>query len=781
MEAGDQVDSIIGQRVLEPLTERELEILRLIAEGLSNREIAQELVLALGTVKWYNKQIYSKLGVHSRTQAVARAREVGLLDAQQDVPARPAFVRKHNLPAQVTSFIGREREIGEVKRLLATTRMLTLTGPPGTGKTRLGLQVAAQVLDRFADGVFFVDLAPISDPQLVPSTVAQALGVREAGGQPLLETLKNDLRGKRLLLLLDNFEQIIDTAPLVGELLSASPGLKALVTSREPLHVYGEQEYPVPPLALPDLDRVEPLRALSQYEAVELFSQRAQAVRPGFTIADEDAPAIAEICVRLDGLPLAIELAAARSKLLSPEMMRRRLESRLGTLTGGARDLPGRLRTLRGAIDWSYDLLDADEKTLFARLAVFQGGRTVQAVEAVCGYGLAIDVIDGLESLLYKSLLRQEVGLDSEPRFLFLETIHEYARERLEESGEAEAMRKRHADYFVTLAERAEPELPGARQDYWSARLRVEHENLRTALAWSLGGADPELGLRLVGALRDFWYYGGHIAEGGRWAERALESTEDTPPALRAKALNAAGQLAFARGDHEQGRLVHREALVLSREAGDRINHAWALALLGWHLSAYPGRYGEGIGLCEEGLALFRVLDHKPGIARALNALGELARLDGDYERAKQVYEDCLAISRETGDRQREALMLGCLGYVAQHQGDYGRAEALIIKALTLLRELHLRYGIAAFSLALAGPVGAQGQAVRAARLLGAGEALLEAMGVGLQPADKLEVDRYQAAVREQLDEATFEAARAAGRAMSLEEAVAYVLGEDAK
>jgi tetratricopeptide (TPR) repeat protein len=520
---------------------------------------------------------------------------------------------------------------------------------------------------------------------------------------------------------------------------------------------------------------------LSQYEAVELFIQRAQAVRPDFTITTEDAPTIAEICVRLDGLPLAIELAAARSRLFSLEMMRRRLESRLGTLTGGARDLPARLRTLRGAIDWSYDLLDADEKTLFARLAVFQGGRTVRAVEAVCDRGLGIDAMEGLESLLRKSLLRQEVGLDGEPRFFFLETIHEYARGRLEESGEAETLRRRHAEYFVTLAERAEPELPRAEQDYWSARLSVDHDNLRTALAWSLGGADAELGLRLVGALRDFWYYGGHIAEGGRWAERACESYEDAPPALRAKALNAAGQLAFARGDHEHGLLVHREALTLSREVGDRVSQAWALALLGWHLSACPDRYGEGIKSCEEGLALFRIMDDKPGIARALNALGELARLDGDYERARELYEECLAISRETGDRQREALMLGCLGYVAQHQGDYGRAEALIVEALALLRELNFRYGAATFLLAMAGPIGAKGDTERAAHILGAGEAFLEAIGVGLQPADKLEVDRYRAAVRERLDEVAFEAARAAGRAMSLEEAVAYALGEDAK
>jgi predicted ATPase/DNA-binding CsgD family transcriptional regulator len=782
MEAGDQVDSIMGQRMLEPLTERELEILRLISEGLSNREIAQKLVLALGTVKWYNKQVYSKLGVHSRTEAVARAREVGLFDAQPDVSARPAIVPQHNLPAQVTSFIGRGREIGEVKRLLATTRLLTLTGPPGTGKTRLGLQVVAQVLDRFADGVFFVDLAPISDPQLVPSTVAQVLGAREAGGQPLVETLKNHLCGKSLLLLLDNFEQIIEAAPLVGELLSASPGLNALVTSREPLHVYGEQEYPVPPLALPDLDRVDTLRALSQYEAVELFTHRARAVRPDFTITDEDGPAIAEICVRLDGLPLAIELAAARSKLLSPEMMRRRLESRLGTLTGGARDLPARLRTLRGAIDWSYDLLDADEKTLFARLAVFQGGRTVEAVEGVCGHGLAIDAIDGLESLLHKSLLREGEGLDGEPRFLFLETIHEYARERLEESGEAETVQKRHADYFVALAERAAPELHGARQDNWSARLRVEHGNLRTALAWSLGGGDAELGLRLVGALREFWFSGGHIAEGLRWTERALESAGDAPPDLRASALNAAGLLAFAHGDYERGTLLHREALVLSREVDDRLNSAWALVFLGGQLTGYPDAdYEVGIALCEEGLALFRELDLKPAIARALNVLGELARLDGDYERAQEVYEEGLAIARETGDRHREAMMLGNLGYVAYHQGDYERAEALAMEALNLLWERRLEYHVPMGMVMLAGPVGAQGQPGRAARLLGAAEALLEAMGVGLQPADQLEADRYVAAVRKQLDGAAFEAARAEGRAMSLEEAVAYALGEDAE
>jgi predicted ATPase/DNA-binding CsgD family transcriptional regulator len=781
MEVGDQVNSIIGRRVLEPLTDRELEILRLIAEGLSNREIAQKLVVTLGTVKWYNKQIYSKLGVHSRTQAIVRAREAGLFGRQPDAGAHLAVIPNNNLPAPVTSFVGREREVAEAKQLLATTRLLTLTGPPGTGKTRLGLEVAWEVLDRFTDGVFFVDLAPISDPELVASKIAQVLGVRDTGSKPLRETLRNTLRQKRLLLLLDNFEQIIGTAPLVSELLSACPGLKALVTSREALRIYGEQEYPVPPLALPDLDCVEPLRVLSQYEAVELFSQRARTVKPDFAITDENAPAVAEICVRLDGLPLAIELAAARSKLLSPEMMRRRLESRLGTLASGSRDLPARLRTLRGAIDWSYDLLGAYEKTLFARLAVFQGGRTAQAVEAVCGRGLTVDVMDGLESLLNKNLLWQEEGLEGALRFLFLETIHEYARERLEESGEAETLRKRHAHYFVTLAERAEPELRGARQGYWFAQLQAEHDNLRTALAWSLRGADAELALRLVGALRDFWYYAGHIAEGLRWTERALESAGDESAASRARALNVAGWLAFAQGDYEQGKIWNREALALSRELGDAANSAWALVSLGRHSTGSPAEYEKGIALCEEALALFRELDDKRGVAEAINTLGELTRLAGDYERARRAYEECLATSREIGDKRYEGAALHNLGHIAQRQGDYQRAEALMKEAVAIMGELEAKYFIAFGLAAMAGPVGAKGQPERAARLLGASEALLEAMGVDFQPADRFAVDRYRVAVRRQLDDATFEAAWAEGRAMSLEQAVAYALGEDAK
>lgn len=765
--------------LLEPLTQRELEVLHLLAEGLSNREIAQRLVLAQGTVKWYNKQIYQKLDVHGREQAVARARQAGLLKSQPEVSEYNLETFKHNLPAQLTSFVGREREIAKVKRLLGTTRLLTLTGPPGTGKTRLGLRVAAEVLDQFADGAYFVELAPISDPALVANTIAQLFGVRETTGQPLLNTLKNYLREKRLFLLLDNFEQVIDAAPLVGELLSASTGVQALVTSREALRVYGEQEYTVPPLAVPDPSHTESLRMMSRYEAVELFCLRAGSVKPDFTLTEENAPFISEICLRLDGLPLAIELAAARSKLLTPESMCARLESRLLALSGGARDLPARMQTLRAAIDWSYDLLDPAEKTLFARLAVFQGGRSVEAVEAVCSHDLAIDVLEGLESLLNKSLLGQDVGLGGETRFVMLELIHEYARERLEESGEAGDIQRRHAAYFLALAERAEAEFHVVRQEYWNARLTDELDNIRTAFNWALDDGAVELGARLVAALRDYWVWNGFLSESSAWIDRALESEGKISPVVRAKTLNTSSRLAFTCGDHASGEYLARQALSLGRDINDKEICAWALLYLSSHLSAFYNKIKEAITHAEESLRLFRDLDHKAGIAHGLNMLGELARLDGDYSRAGQLYEECLILSCETGNREREALSLGNLSYVAYHLGNFNEAVAYSKKALALSNSLQMGYASALCLATIAGPIGAKGDPKLATRLLVASEAQLETMGASIQPGDKLEIDQFKDAIREQLDETEFNKAWVEGRGVSFEEAVAYALGED--
>jgi predicted ATPase len=679
---------------------------------------------------------------------------------------------KYNLPAQLTSFVGREREIADVKRLLATTRLLTLTGPPGTGKTRLAVQVASQVFHQFEDGVYFVELAPISDPRLVANTIGQLFAVRGTSGQPLLKTLQNYLREKRLLLLIDNFEQVIDAAPLVGGILSAAPGVKAMVTSREALRVYGEQQYAVPPLTVPDSESIASLRGLSQYEAVELFCQRARAVRPDFSLTEENAPYVCEICVRLDGLPLAIELAAARSKLLSPESMCARLESRLVTLTGGPRDLPARTQTLRSAIDWSYDLLDADEKRLLDRLSVFQGGRSIEAVETVCNSDLSIGVLDGLESLLNKNLLVAKAGRTGETRFYMLETIHEYARERLAQSGETDDLRRRHALYFVALAECAEVELHGARQEYWYARLTDELDNIRAAIDWTFDHVDVELGARLVAALRDFWYFTGLFAESSTWIERSLQAGDRISPATRVRTLNFASRLAYARGDYVDGEFLARKVLPLAHHINDKENYALAHILLGAHLMASYDRIREALTFAEEGLRLFRELDHKLGISIGLNTLGEITRIDGDYPRARDIYEECLALSIEMGNRHRQVMSLGNLSYIFYHQGDHDRAIDYGRKAAALSRSLKMQYAGAISLPIIAGPVGAKGDLKQAARLLAASEALLQEMGASIQPADKIELDHFKETVREQLDETEFKKAWAEGRAMTMEEAL---------
>jgi predicted ATPase/class 3 adenylate cyclase len=493
-------------------------------------------------------------------------------------PLRTLDAYRNNLPTQPTPLVGREREVGAVCEGLRRpeVRLLTLVGPGGTGKTRVGLQAAAELIEGFEGGVFFVALAALNDPALVASTVAQSLGVTETGDRPLEERLKEYLRNRETLLLLDNFEQVLEAAPLLEGLLGSAPRLKALATSRAALRLYGEHEFPVPPLELPDTRRLPEIEALAQYEAVRLFIERARAIKPDFAVTNENAPAIAEICARLDGLPLAIELAAARTRLLPPQAMLKRLDSRLKLLTGGARNLPERQRTLRGAIEWSHGLLAPEEQTLFARLAVFAGGRTLEAIEAVCDPGGELDVFDGVESLLEKSLLRQEEGPDGEPRFVMLETIHEFARERLEEGGEAEEVKRAHAEFFLALAEETEPELRGPRQFSWFERLETEHDNLRAALSWSLETGNAELRLRIGGALRWFWNVRGYAGEGWRWVAAGLSGGEAAPAAVRAEALLGLGDLAQRQGDYERATEDLEASLALCREAGDRSGEARA-------------------------------------------------------------------------------------------------------------------------------------------------------------------------------------------------------------
>ena len=451
-------------------------------------------------------------------------------------PLASLDARRHNLPTHPTALLGRERELAEVRKLYEDgARLVTLTGPGGTGKTRLGLQVAADLLDAFEHGVFLVELAPISDPALVPSTVAQALGVRDIGSRPIVDAVKKHLRSRSVLLLLDNFEQVLPAAAVAADLLAACPGLAVLATSREPLRLRGEHEYAVPPLALPEAGLGTTSEVVSQAPAVALFVQRARAVRADFALTDENAAAVAEVCARLDGLPLAIELAAARVRLLTPEAMAARLERRLPLLVGGARDLPARQRALRDTIAWSHDLLDEHERRLFRRLSVFVGGWTLDAAEAVCNTDGNLDTLDGLESLVSKSLVRQDVDARGEPRFAMLETIREYALERLAASGEAAEMRQRHADNYVALAERTAPELYGHGLVAWFVRLEAEHDNMRAALAWSQAeerGAG--IRLRLPLALWRFWLVRGYPAEGRQWLRRAFSAGDGASASTRA-------------------------------------------------------------------------------------------------------------------------------------------------------------------------------------------------------------------------------------------------------
>ncbi len=594
-------------------------------------------------------------------------------------PLKTLDTQRTNLPAQANMLVGREREAMEVVALLRRddVRLVTLTGPGGTGKTRLGVQAAAECLDFFPDGVFFVPLADVVDSARVLSQIAETLGVSEGGGQTLATRLNAAIREQRLLLLLDNFEQVAVAGRAISQLLAAAPGLKALVTSRSALHVYGEREYPVPPLPLPDRRRSTPVEQLMQYEAVRLFVVRAQEVKADFTLTPANAKVIADICYRLDGLPLAIELAAARIKLLTPQALLQRLTHSLQVLTGGARDLPARQQTLRGAIDWSYTTLGIDEQTLFARMAVFAGGGTLTAIETICDapHDLTMDVIDGLSSLADKSLLRQVEDREGEPRFAMLGTIREYALERLEALGELAAMRHAHTMYYLALAEEAEPYLAGAAKNVWLARLEEEHDNVRVSLRNALEAGEYEAATRLVAVFWRFWSVRGYLTEGRRWIERALEHAEDVPPLVRAKALDGLGALMRAQGEHAAAHQRYEESLAIRRGLGHQAGIAHSLSNLA-SMAGDLGDFERARDLYEECLAIRRAMGDTEAVTRTLINLGILAQRQGDYAAARARYEESLVIGRTERHQQAIAHALMNLGAVAQDQGDYATARA---------------------------------------------------------------------------------------------------------
>jgi len=684
-------------------------------------------------------------------QRPERLYQVVIPDLPADFPPLQTLdSRSHNLPVQPTPLIGRERTSAAACALLrrAEVRLLTLTGPGGTGKTRLGLQVAADLLEDFESGVFFVPLAAIRDPALVVSGIARTLGIQEKASQVLLDSLKESLQDKQMLLVLDNFEQVVAAAPLVAEVLATCSRLKCLVTSRVVLRLSGEHEFPVPPLELPDTRRLPDIDTLSQYAAVELFIQRALAVKLDFQVDNANAPAVAEICVRLDGLPLAIELAAARLKLLPPQAMLARLGHRLELLRGGARDMPERHQTLRQAIAWSYDLLEASEQTLFRRLAVFARGCTLEAAEAVCqavddraaGPGQSLDVLDGVASLVDKSLLRQQEQTSGEPRFRMLETIREYGLECLTASGEEPAVRRAHADYYLALAEAAEPALTGPEQATWLERLEAEHDNLRAALRWAEESGEAASGLRLAGALCQFWLIRGYLREGQERLARLLGLAGASPrTAARAKALTRAGHLADNLSDYAAAHAFFEESLAIWRELGDTGGIAAALNDLGW-VAWHRNNYTAARALSAESLALWRDLGDKAGIATSLHNLGWVAYHQGEYAAAHALYQESLGLRRELEDKRGIAFELGGMGRTAHRQGDYRRATALLEEALSLFQEVGVQQLFALASTYLAEVAHDQGNDERATALLEESLTLFRDIGHQYGPALTLSV-----------------------------------------
>ncbi len=716
--------------------------------------------------------------------------------SEANITEKISIVHLNNFSTEFTPIVGREREIAELRGLLqrANVRLVTMTGVGGTGKTSLAKITARQMLAEFADGVFFVELAAITNPELVISTIAQPLGVKEAGGKSILEVLKDYLRDKQMLIVVDNFEQVIEAAPQIAELLSAANRLKILITSRTLLRLSAEREFIVPPLSLPGESKYISLDELSNYEAIKLFVERARNTKPNFTLSQENVQTVVEICHRLEGLPLAIELAAARVKFLSPQAIVIKLKNRLKLLTGGARDLPARQQTMRGAVEWSYDLLTKEEKCLFRHLAVFAGGFTFEAAEAVAGCRLSvageeemisehetaeieqltIDTFDGVTSLVDKSLLVSKEQANGETRFRMLEVVREYALELLEAGGEAEAMGRSHAEYFLALGEEAEPHLQAVQSEEWLNRLEEEHDNLRAALHWSLS-RDTTMAALLAAGIWRLWIHHCYLTEGRGWLEATLEQSGNAPAALRFKLLVGLGVTARSQGDYDTARNVFEEILETARAANDLQQIASSSRGLG--MVAYgQNDFPAARKFIEEALVICRQLDDNYGIAFSLNFLGELARTEGDNAAARIRFEESLEIFRQLDNKEAISANFANLGAIALSEGDCAAASSNFAEGMVMAQRMGSKIHVSIPLDGFAALAVRRGDLQRAAQLAGVAEHLRESVGYEIEPADRHFRNTYTSELKTKMSEEEFAEAYEHGRKLKLDEAIALAL-----
>jgi non-specific serine/threonine protein kinase len=747
------------------------------------QQIKQRLELIEAKSKQPIKTSPSTLQEKAETERTTGSMETPTLSMTTDTNAfSPSDIktivgpRPNNLFAPPTPFIGRKKELNAVKETLLNedVRFVTLTGPGGTGKTRLSLQSATELLEEFEDGVFFVRLAPINDAALVASAIAKALDMKETGQLSFVGRFKEKLRDKRMLLVLDNFEHLIVAGPMIVDLLAACPRLKVLITSREILHLSGEHEFFVPPLDLPDADSLPPIETLKEYAGIGLFIQRARAVKPDFKLTQENAQSVVEICARLDGLPLAIELAAARTKLLSLQSLSNRLESRLKLLTGGARDLPVHQQTMRDTIAWSYDLLNEAEQKLFRSVAVFAGGFTLEAAEAICDDTTEIDVLNGLQSLVDKSLLRRRENESGELRFVMLATIKEYGLELLDGSGEKVELQKHHANYFLTLAEEAETKLRGPQSSLLLELLEQEHNNSRAALDYMLEN-DAESALRLAAALSLFWFYRSHFTEGLAWLEKALNRSGSLLSPAKAEALRGAGAILRVRSEYDKSRSHLEESLAIGRKIKDK--KAITLALNGLAIIAnHQGDYATANTLLEEALTTSKETNDGWQLAYTYNTMGEMVRSQKNYNSARKFYEDALLQRKEIGNNHMIATVLNNLGYVNDELGEYEAALEFQKESLRVSQQLGDKRGIAISLDGLASLAAKLCQPQRAAHLLGAAMSLRESLGINKDPVDVSLLNRAFANTRASLGDKAFDEDLTIGQAMPLDQIIAYAL-----